>query len=201
MFTFSDLTYVLFPVGIIWRLNMRLRTKVYLCLLMSLSLVTMTASLLKSVYGSLGTGHVSNNNQELQYDSSLSVVWAGLEQSLVIILTCVPALRVISKMDFPYLRSIRSCLVKFVRGTPRESRETHPAHQGSKHPFYVNLEAQPGVQKNPMFQTSKWEGPEAPSAVYMMERRDEAFGSRGELWGTNRYKANYERGIDPKTNG
>lgn len=181
MFTFSDLTYVLFPVGIIWRLNMRLRTKIYLCLLMSLSLVTMAASLLKSVYGSLGTGHVTNNNQELQYDSSLSVVWAGLEQSLVIILTCVPALQVISKMDFPYLRSIRSSLVKFVRGTPRESRDTNFGHQDSKRPFYVNLEAQPGVQKTAIFQDSKWEGPEAPSPACMIERRDETFDSRGQL--------------------
>ncbi|KAK2601852.1 hypothetical protein QQS21_004635 [Conoideocrella luteorostrata] len=42
LFTFSDLTYVLFPIAIIWNLNMPLKRKVGLALIMSASVFTMS---------------------------------------------------------------------------------------------------------------------------------------------------------------
>lgn len=196
MYTFSDLTYVLFPIIIIWRLNMRLRTKVYLCLMMSLSLVTMAASLMKSVNGALANGRVKNNNGDAQYQASVSLIYGGLEQCLVIILTCVPALRVANKLNFPYLRSIGSSLARIVRGTPRhssQSKQSALVQHDSNQQLWMNLEMQPGVQQNTVVD-AKWGDHQIPMQAHVAERQDGAFGSQRQIWRTDQYTVDYERG-------
>lgn len=71
MLTFSDLTYVLFPVIIIYRLNMPFRRKVGLVLLMMLSLITMAFSLLKTIQVKISVGRSTTTNQDIQYNTSL----------------------------------------------------------------------------------------------------------------------------------
>ncbi|KAI1179305.1 hypothetical protein F4777DRAFT_468440 [Nemania sp. FL0916] len=103
--TFSDLTYVLFPVLIIWRLNMPTRRKVALSALLSLSLFTMTASILKTI-----TAETSHGSQNAEYVASLSALWAAIEQSFVIIMGSIPPLRPLASAEWPRLRSLRRSL-------------------------------------------------------------------------------------------
>jgi len=89
-FTFSDLTYVLFPVLIIWNLHMPTRQKVGLVLLMCLSLVTAVASIMKTVTTPRAD---AGPKPDAQYTASIAVLWSGVEQTLVIILGCIAPLR------------------------------------------------------------------------------------------------------------
>ncbi|KAI3316506.1 hypothetical protein HD806DRAFT_527829 [Xylariaceae sp. AK1471] len=75
IFTFADLTYVLFPVVIIWRLNMSLSRKVALIFLMCTLLPTAAASIIKA--RAFQAAVVSL--EEPQYASSASALWCGVE--------------------------------------------------------------------------------------------------------------------------
>ena len=99
---FSDLTYVLFPVMIVWRLNMATRKKVGLCVLLALSLITLAFSILKTVTAESS----GSESDEPQYEASLSSVWDDTEQCLVIIMGCIPTLKPLAHLEFPALRSI-----------------------------------------------------------------------------------------------
>lgn len=52
--TFSDLTYALFPVIFVWKLNMPLRERISLMLVMCGSIFSMTMSILKTI--AMGAG-------------------------------------------------------------------------------------------------------------------------------------------------
>ncbi|TRX91997.1 hypothetical protein FHL15_007094 [Xylaria flabelliformis] len=99
--TFSDLTYVLFPVLVIWKLNMPNSRKMALSALLSLSLLTMTASILKTV-----TAETSRGSQNAEYSASLGALWSAIEQSFVIIMGSIPPLRPLVTADWPRLRSL-----------------------------------------------------------------------------------------------
>ncbi|GAW10671.1 hypothetical protein ANO14919_000050 [Xylariales sp. No.14919] len=110
LLTFADLTYVLFPVLIIWRLHMPTRRKLGLVILLALSLVTLTASILKTVTSQTS----SSSAEDVQYNASLGALFAALEQSLVIIMGCVPPLRPLGAMTINSLRSFSSAFTSLV---------------------------------------------------------------------------------------
>ncbi|KAI0474674.1 hypothetical protein F4859DRAFT_481528 [Xylaria cf. heliscus] len=84
----SDLTYVLFPVMIIWQLQMPFKRKFGLCICLTLSFITLAFSILKTV-----TAQGSNtSSDDAQYTASLNSVWNNTEQCLVIIMGCIPTL-------------------------------------------------------------------------------------------------------------
>ncbi|XXG99993.1 hypothetical protein Hte_006335 [Hypoxylon texense] len=102
LFTFSDLTYVLFPVIVIWKLNMPLSQRIGLTMVMMLSLLTMGASIVKliasQVLSATGPGDVWWANL------SCSTISSGAEQSSVIVLGSVPPLLATFKTGFVRLR-------------------------------------------------------------------------------------------------
>lgn len=201
MYTFSDLTYVLFPISIIWRLNMPPRTKVYLCLLMSMSLVTMAASMMKIISGALVAGRDAHKHRDVQWDASLSKVWTGLEQTLVIIMGCAPALYAASKTNLPRLRSISSSLARLVRFAPRASTDEAPsAQKNSRNPLYVNPEVQSGEQNDFKSHAAHWNIIEGPSPAYMMQKRGTRFGSDEGFRRTDHHSVDIERRMNPATN-
>ncbi|KAI1337315.1 hypothetical protein F5Y15DRAFT_158593 [Xylariaceae sp. FL0016] len=107
LFAFADLSYVLFPVVIIWKLNMPLRNKIGLCVVMGLSLISFVGSVMKAV---------TSSTAESQYSASLVILWSSIEQTLVIIISCIPALRHAILAELPMLHSIGSSLVRIVTG-------------------------------------------------------------------------------------
>ncbi|KAH8897332.1 hypothetical protein GQ53DRAFT_887691 [Thozetella sp. PMI_491] len=109
LFTFADLTFVLFPVMFIWKLNMPLQQRIGLMVLMAASLLTMAASILKLI----AVQGASDLKPDAQYNASLEMLWVGLEQTFVIIMGCVPSLRSVLKLDG--FRSLSSSLSSFLR--------------------------------------------------------------------------------------
>ncbi|KAK3329997.1 hypothetical protein B0H66DRAFT_611191 [Apodospora peruviana] len=102
-YTFADLAYVILPVAIIWRLNMALHQRVCLILVMSVSILTFALSILKTIWATSGT----NDTDDIQYKTSLTVLWSTGEQSCVVLLGCVPPLRSgLSQLKFLNLRNL-----------------------------------------------------------------------------------------------
>ncbi|KAI1433458.1 hypothetical protein GGR50DRAFT_502673 [Xylaria sp. CBS 124048] len=112
LFAFSDLAYVFMPVCIIWKLKMPLHQKVGLIFVLSLSLISFVGSVMKPV---------TTAKAHSVYPESVVILWAGLEQGLVIIINCIPALRAIKLMEQPFIRSIGSSLVSILSPSSRKS--------------------------------------------------------------------------------
>ncbi|KAM7191677.1 hypothetical protein V8F33_008773 [Rhypophila sp. PSN 637] len=105
-YTFADLIYVICPIFIIWRLNMRLHQRVGLAVVMGVSIITVVFSIIKTV-----SAQSSDTQQaDAQYNAALTVLWANGEQACVVLLGCVPALRALPSLDYSRLRSIGSSL-------------------------------------------------------------------------------------------
>ncbi|KAI0444739.1 hypothetical protein F4803DRAFT_560600 [Xylaria telfairii] len=104
--TFSDLTYALFPVIFIWKLNMPFRRKLSLILVMCLSIFSMILSILKTI----SLGQIANatvGTPDTQYNSSPQLIYGFVEQSVVIILGCIPVLHASMKTGFSKLSNLR----------------------------------------------------------------------------------------------
>ncbi|KAK4222293.1 hypothetical protein QBC38DRAFT_375408 [Podospora fimiseda] len=116
VFTISDLTYVLFPVCILWNMNMPLHRKVGLILLMSMSLITMGAALVKVALVIIQlTTPPKVGSKNLAYFNGIYNLCTGVEQCLVIIMGCIPPLRSITRIPMPaVLVAIGSSLVSLV---------------------------------------------------------------------------------------
>ncbi|TRX90417.1 hypothetical protein FHL15_008782 [Xylaria flabelliformis] len=110
-FAFSDLSYVFFPVFIIFKLNMPLRRKIGLAIVLSLSFISFVGSVMKPV-----TANLAHD----QYQSSLVIIWSNLEQTLVIMITCVPALRALAILELPIIRSISSSIASIISSSSRK---------------------------------------------------------------------------------
>ncbi|ROT39594.1 hypothetical protein SODALDRAFT_331707 [Sodiomyces alkalinus F11] len=132
LFTFSDVTYVLFPVMVIWKLHMPLRRKIGLGLLMGLSLITAGASIMKTITTPRAD---TGNTQDAQYNASLAVLWSGIEQSLVIIMGSIPPLRAKFKaLMVERFGWFGTTVVGFVSAdrTRNSTHHTHKQQRGSK---------------------------------------------------------------------
>ncbi|KAI0421902.1 hypothetical protein F5X98DRAFT_389170 [Xylaria grammica] len=113
----ADLTYALFPVMIIWKLEMRTRRKVGLSIVMGLSLITVAASILKVV--TIPTATSGN--------AALSEIATGTEQAIVIIMGCIPALLPLGKLRHPLMKYINTSLAFLVRTRSSKNEDNLPS--------------------------------------------------------------------------
>ncbi|KAF2651753.1 hypothetical protein K491DRAFT_636917 [Lophiostoma macrostomum CBS 122681] len=140
LYTFSDLTYVLIPVALIWRLNMPLQNRIGLIILMCVSLITMVMSILKTVYIARA-GHAKATTVDVQYEAILQVLFGVLEQDIVIIMGCVPSLRNLFIEGFKPLSALRSSrLASLIRGNRSANRSKHIAEDDPSYIGYHDLE-------------------------------------------------------------
>ncbi|KAK9415508.1 putative Trichodiene oxygenase [Seiridium unicorne] len=134
-----DLTFVLFPVMMIWKLNMQWRRKLALTILIALSLVTMAAAASKMVVSLLftigATGYVDTIRGTFVIDFTTC-----LEQALVIIMGCVPTVRLISKLEFPSVRQIGSSLVSLITRTRSKGAGSDSGSHSPRSESTENLE-------------------------------------------------------------
>ncbi|KAI0964781.1 hypothetical protein F4678DRAFT_477083 [Xylaria arbuscula] len=119
LFAISDITYVLFPVLIIWKLNMRTSRKIALVLLLSITFVTMIAALSKIVVILVPlSGSIIPGDHGLLYFDGLFVAIINLtstfEQCLVIIIGCIPTLYLLTNLRFPLFRRIGASMVNLI---------------------------------------------------------------------------------------
>ncbi|KAF2789983.1 hypothetical protein K505DRAFT_420135 [Melanomma pulvis-pyrius CBS 109.77] len=90
--SFSDLTYVAFPVAFIWNLQMPARERIGLIFVMALSIFTMLMSILKT-YWIYTASQATKASVDVQYNATFQVLFGVLEQCVVIIMGCIPSIR------------------------------------------------------------------------------------------------------------
>ncbi|KAI0407022.1 hypothetical protein F4802DRAFT_612656 [Xylaria palmicola] len=139
VYTFADLAYVLCPILIVWRLNMNLRRRIGLIILFLGGVLTTTLSILKAVWVS-ATAKSTENTPDVQYDASLQVLFGLLEQTFVIIIACVPALRNVSIIGNLFSEMGNSLLTLIWRTTQTKSRVGASNGQSASSSGYVDLE-------------------------------------------------------------
>ncbi|KAI0099193.1 hypothetical protein GGR51DRAFT_397534 [Nemania sp. FL0031] len=129
LFAFTDLAYVFIPVSIIWKLNMPLRRKIGLGVILSLTLVSFVGSVMKAVTAAFA---------KTQFESSLVILWSNLEQTINIIMNCVPALRaVVLKVEF--VRSVSASVVRLLTRRGSDS-SLSSGHSDNNKKGYHDLE-------------------------------------------------------------
>lgn len=104
MFALTDLTFVLFPILIIRTLNMPLQRRIGLCILMTGSIFSMVACIMRIV-----TAHQSN-----LYQTAMGMLWAGLEQCLVITLGSAATLPPLRRLELSFFPSFSTSLASLV---------------------------------------------------------------------------------------
>lgn len=116
-----DLVLTVLPVTILRNLNMELRTKVALCILLGLSFFAMIACLVKTVeLRALG------DRIDFTYHTSNFVIWFTIEQYIVIIAASVPTIRPLA------LRISQRWKNRTPKGTAQ--RSSRPLRQGQPRP-------------------------------------------------------------------
>lgn len=114
MWTFYDSTFVLLPVMVVWRLQMALRQRISIVILVRMGLVTTVLSILKTI-GLSDIAHQENNPTatNVLYNASLEILYSLLEQAFAVIMGCILTLRAIAKLD--QTQSIGSSLATILR--------------------------------------------------------------------------------------
>jgi hypothetical protein len=128
---------VAFPVYFIWGLQMPLRDRIGLILVMCLSIFTMIMSVLKT-YWIYTASNSTQNSVDVQYNAIFQVVFGVLEQCVVIIMGCIPSIRHVVRLDFKVFSSLGSSITNFFTGSRSKatsSDATNPATGG-----YYDLE-------------------------------------------------------------
>ncbi|KAJ4371316.1 hypothetical protein N0V83_004533 [Neocucurbitaria cava] len=136
LFALGDILYVLLPVLVVFKLNMPMRRKLGLIILLALSIFTMGCSIAKAVYAESGT----KAKQDKQYTSSLSLMWSVTEQTFVIIMGCAPPLSSITKLDVPFVSDLSASIKKLVTSRGSGSQTAASSELGrSKNGIYYEL--------------------------------------------------------------
>ncbi|KAM7188989.1 hypothetical protein V8F33_010323 [Rhypophila sp. PSN 637] len=131
VYAFTDLTYALFPVMIIWRLKLPLHRRLGLCILMAGSLFSMGACIMRIVISHDLTLH----------QSAVGMLWALLEQCLVIALGSAPILASTRRLEIvkSWTASIASLVDRSplgsLRGSKRDGHSTGSDGAGRRRGF------------------------------------------------------------------
>jgi len=87
-FTVSDFFFSLIPLTFIFKIQVPLREKLVLCLLMGLGLVASIASVFKAVNST-----ILRRSRDNTWDSVPLVIWSFVEEHVAIIAACIPCLK------------------------------------------------------------------------------------------------------------
>lgn len=111
---------------VVWRLNMPLRQRLGLIILLSVSLFTMVMSILKTIgLKAIADQQSDPTATDVQYNATLSILWTCLEQACVIIMGCVPSLRAVMKLQLA--RSVSSSLASLLRRPKTSPSSSSPS--------------------------------------------------------------------------
>ncbi|KAL4784455.1 hypothetical protein BJX76DRAFT_220143 [Aspergillus varians] len=86
--TVTDIILALVPISVFWKLQMRMSTKVGVCIMMGLTLLSAVVTVVKTTYLKLFT-----DTEDPLYNVTPLVVWGLIEQNVVIVAACIPTLR------------------------------------------------------------------------------------------------------------
>ncbi|KAK8085555.1 hypothetical protein PG997_006826 [Apiospora hydei] len=86
--TLTDIVLAVVPISSFWSLQMRPNTKVGVCIMMGLTLLSAVVTVVKATYLSL-----FNDQTDPLFDVAPLVIWGLIEQNVVIVAACIPTLR------------------------------------------------------------------------------------------------------------
>ncbi|KAK8070077.1 hypothetical protein PG994_006693 [Apiospora phragmitis] len=86
--TLTDIVLAIVPITTFWKLQMRTNTKVGVCIMMGLTLLSAIVTVVKATYLSL-----FNDQTDPLFDVVPLVIWGLIEQNVVIVAACIPTLR------------------------------------------------------------------------------------------------------------
>ncbi|CAH0054724.1 unnamed protein product [Clonostachys solani] len=116
-----DIIFVFLPVRFVWKLSMALQRKIGLILLLSVSLVTagvQSAKIGIALEGTLGRILF----QEAGRIGAVFYIVSIVEQSIVIIMGCIPALGPITQLEIPIFSSLGSSVTSLFSSVVRRSK-------------------------------------------------------------------------------
>ncbi|GAW16864.1 hypothetical protein ANO14919_063100 [Xylariales sp. No.14919] len=147
LYAISDLTFVLFPVLVISKLNMPRRRKVALGTILALSLITLGIVVTKiSVVLLRLTNPLSATGTLARFYQSLTNLIACLEQWLVIIMGCIPTLKLPAHFKLPTLEDMGSWVASLVPSSwSSRSRQSSPYNSGDNSSYH-ELELVPKIR-------------------------------------------------------
>lgn len=148
LYAFSDLTFVLFPVIIVWRLNMPIHRRIGLVFVMALGLVTLASALLKFSIIIITTFGGPVESGGTNYYQGLVYLTSSIEQALVIIMGCIPTLQQAKGIPFSRIKSISSSLASFIPKLRRRgsSSEASTQYNSPSYMGYQDLELRPHLK-------------------------------------------------------
>ncbi|KAM0816104.1 putative Integral membrane protein [Seiridium cardinale] len=85
---FTDIVLAIIPIVAFWKLQMRLRIKLGVCIMMGLTLISAIFTIIKATYLRLLFGA-----EDQLYELPTLIIWGLLEQNIVIVAACIPTLR------------------------------------------------------------------------------------------------------------
>ncbi|KAL3429517.1 hypothetical protein BDV09DRAFT_190045 [Aspergillus tetrazonus] len=86
--TMTDIILALVPITVFWKLQMRQSTKIGVCIMMGLTLLSAIVTIIKATYLPLFT-----DVEDPLYNVTPLVIWGLIEQNVVIVAACIPTLR------------------------------------------------------------------------------------------------------------
>ncbi|PYH80047.1 hypothetical protein BO82DRAFT_120123 [Aspergillus uvarum CBS 121591] len=86
--TMTDIVLAVVPIRVFWKLQMRTSTKVGVCIMMGLTLLSAIVTIVKATYL-----HLFTDRTDPLYNVVPLVVWGLIEQNVVIVAACIPTLR------------------------------------------------------------------------------------------------------------
>ncbi|KAK8880185.1 hypothetical protein PGQ11_001479 [Apiospora arundinis] len=86
--TLTDIVLAVIPITAFWKLQMPTNTRVGLCIMMGLTLLSAIVTIVKATYLSL-----FNDQSDPLFDVVPLVIWGLIEQNVVIVAACTPTLR------------------------------------------------------------------------------------------------------------
>ncbi|ORY62073.1 uncharacterized protein BCR38DRAFT_394688 [Pseudomassariella vexata] len=86
--TLTDIVLAVVPIVAFWKLQMRLSTKLGICIMMGLTLLSAAITVVKAVYLRL-----LFDQTDPFYNLTTLILWGLIEQNVVIVAACIPTLR------------------------------------------------------------------------------------------------------------
>ncbi|PYI03679.1 hypothetical protein BO78DRAFT_374496 [Aspergillus sclerotiicarbonarius CBS 121057] len=93
--TVTDIVLAVVPISVFWKLQMRVSTKLGVCIMMGLTLLSAIVTIVKATYL-----HLFTNRTDPLYDVVTLVIWGLIEQNVVIVAACIPTLRPFFRIAF-----------------------------------------------------------------------------------------------------
>ncbi|TGJ86979.1 hypothetical protein E0Z10_g1715 [Xylaria hypoxylon] len=147
LYALSDLTFVLFPVLVISKLNMPRRRKVALGTILALSLITLGIVITKIAVVLLRlTDPLASTGTLARFYQSLTNLIACLEQWLVIIMGCIPTLKLPAHFKLPTLEDMGSWVASLVPSSWSSRSRQSSAYNSADNSSYHDLELVPKLR-------------------------------------------------------